>query len=347
MNSVKQLVSKGVKQYSNEQYADSIKSYNQAKDIVKLYDPGNVDLVDIINRNIGLSYSSLMKYDKALESYNSVKNRNNATLLYETSLALLHLGRIDEAMPLYRNRYCREMKFPLIPLPFIEITSSPIELSGKNVLILNEEGLGDELMYMRSIYKISQIVESAMVQVYPELIKLFEENIKLPNIKFFSKRSFDRDFFDQCEVWTTTGTIWSWFPNEPALELKSGRDKLEMPEGHNIAFVHSPNIKSKNFKDRRINEQYFKNLGKQKGVVLHSMQYGTNEPYARNYVINDFIDTLQIIESVDDVQVIDTSVAHLLANSFARHSVKGMLVYKNYIDWRWTNNFYDIPILKV
>jgi hypothetical protein len=172
-------------------------------------------------------------------------------------------------------------------------------------------------------------------------------NLKFDNITFFDNRSFDKSFTDQFDVWTSTGTMWSWFPREQPLELKSFKSKLEMTDGVNIAFVYAPNSLSKNYHSRRINEQYFKDLAKLHETNLHSMQYGIKVPYATNYDIKDFVDTLQIIESVDKIHTVDTSVAHLLANSQARHSKESLLVYRSYIDWRWTNNLYDLKIKKV
>ncbi len=56
---------------------------------------------------------------------------------------------------------------------------------------------------------------------------------------------------------------------------------------------------------------------------------------------------LLILESVDEIHTVDTSVAHLLANSECRHNKRALLVYRSYIDWRWTNKLYDLEIRKI
>jgi tetratricopeptide (TPR) repeat protein len=343
MDDIKKLVAKGIKAYNASDFLGSIKSYERARSVASLIN--NQDLLDLINRNIALSQSGLMQYDKALSAYNMMR-KTDPQSLYEKSLALFHVGQMDEALKLYQNRYLIGEKFPPLPLRFIHYIDGFDELSGKNVLILNEEGIGDELMYLRSIFKLSESVSSATVQVYPGLLDLIQSNISLPNITFFSDRELRKEFVSGFDVYSSTGTLWNWFPYEKPLELKSNRPKLEMKEGKNIAFVHSPNIKSKNHNQRKVPESYFKGLLKP-GTNLHSMQFGTTEPYAINYPITNFVDTLNIIESVDEIHTVDTSVAHLLANSYARHEKPSTLVYKQYLDWRWHNHLYDIKVAKV
>lgn len=335
--SLSKFVSKGVSLYQKGDYKGSLKEYNKALEIGLLFKV-QTEVLDIIYRNMGLSYASLFDYENALKHYKKC-NKYDHQLKYEMSLALFHLNRFDEGLDLYENRYLKQIKFPNLSMPFINMRDGIDKLKDKTVLFLNEEGLGDELMYMRGIYQISKLVKHADVQVYPELLELFKLNINLPNITFFSGKELPKDLFCY-DVYSCTGNIWQFFPKEPPLELRSFRDKLSIS---GIGFVHSPNKLSPNFKDRKVSEQYFKNLPGEK----HSLQFGENSKFATNHQISSFVDTLQIIESLDEVQTVDTSVAHLLANSAARHSIKPIMVYNKYLDWRWHSGLYDIEVKQI
>jgi tetratricopeptide (TPR) repeat protein len=286
--------------------------------------------------NYGLTLLTIGNYKKAIEIYEQLPEDHHYGK-YEQSLCLFHLNRVSDAMKLYVHRIGRDThdspKFPKLPLIAIDETH---EFEDKTVLVLNEQGFGDELLFSRALVSLSSIVKHANVQVYPELIDVFNERLKLKNITYFSDRSMTADFVKQHDAWTTSGTIWTLWYNNP---IYFERKHPQLSDGKiHIGFVTSPNKLSKNAADRAVDPECFARL-KSDSTTLHNLSIaGPDFDFAIDHrkELVTFNDTLKLIEQMSIVVTVDTGVAHLAALS----KTPTILVYDKYLDWRWTNNFY-------
>ena len=211
------------------------------------------------------------------------------------------------------------------------------------MLVLNEQGFGDEILFSRSFPGFSKAVKSAHVQVKPELLDFFNEHLKLENVTYFSAETLSKEFVDVFDCWSTTGTLWTLW-NDPAYMLNNPYEKVD--DIIRIGFVTSSNKISKNAKLRSIPATFFKKTLVRDGTELHNLAIdGEVYDFATDHrtEIKSFNDTLKLIQKMDIIITADTGVAHLAAIS----GVPTVVVYDKYLDWRWTNNFYNCKICHV
>lgn len=333
------LSNKGSEVYEKNP-VQAIDYFKRAYNIYKKIGQINLDLEDQLLYNLGIAHYSANLFKEAIPYYKKLRDSHHIGK-YELALVNFHLKNIDEGKKYYFHRYYKETydapKFPPIPLKNVYDSK---DLSNEDVLVLNEQGLGDEILFMRGIPELAKKVKSLTVQVYPELYELFKNNIKLDNVKFFTERSFNISFVEQFSSWIPLGDVWtSHIDSKPlSFENKSVDLKLDSDKIH-IGFVRSPNKKSKNSNDREFNEKYLLEIKeKYPQIELHNLSISEDYSYTKNYKenIKNINDTLGIANNMDLVITCDTSIAHLIGNS----NIPMILVYNQYLDWRWTNNFY-------
>ena len=88
-------------------------------------------------------------------------------------------------------------------------TLKDIDLKDKKVLVLNEQGYGDEILFSRVIEPLSKICEKSTYQVYDVMIELFESIYKHDNINFFTDRQLSLEFVNSFDTWISVGDLFS------------------------------------------------------------------------------------------------------------------------------------------
>lgn len=327
----------GIKEYQKNPVASLkyfLKAYQQLTPDV------DVDTTHTVVYNLALTYYTTGSYEKAIALYETLPASHHDGQ-YERALALFNLGRLEAGAEFYRHRYFRTThdttRFPRLLIPFVTERAS---FTDRRVLVMNEQGFGDELMFFRSISSLAAVAESVTVQVYPELydvlVDIVPENVTLTTDRNAGELAKSHD------VYTALGDVWLEWLRAPQLQL-STKTTLELdPERFHIGFVQSPNQLSKNARDRAVDVKFFKELATIPGVVLHSLQRDEKFSFATNYVLNTFADTLNIINALDLVVTIDTSVAHLALAS----ATPTLIAYTRYVDWRWKNRLYDVELVR-
>jgi len=341
MSSIAEYTKRGIKLYETGNHSESLKFFEKAYREMTDQCITNHDVRESVIYNLALTYYSLRLYKLAEENYEKLSEYNYQGM-YELSMTKFFLHKLKSGAKLYPNRYLRDAfdspKFPVLPLKKI---NRVYDLTDRSVIVLNEQGIGDELMFMRSIHELSNRVKYAKVQVYPELRRVLEENIDLPNIEFFTDRSFNSSFLNGLDGVLYLGDLWTMFMDSPPLVLETPVEAAIIdvdPGMFHVGFVCACNKKSSNAKQRSVPEEIFKTLSKRPNHILHSLMIDRSFKFAVDHrdKIKDFFDTLSIIDSLDAVVTIDTSVAHLAAAS----GTPTYLIYNEYLDWRWTNGFY-------
>lgn len=312
---------KGISFYKKNQYRTALKWYEKC-------------LPDCDNRiyyNIGLCYHSLGEYDKAMEFYKKYEKLSGIENIYEKCLVYLLKGDYKKGLEIYQTR---NGNFPNLPLKWIEKID---DLKDTNLLVLNEQGFGDEFLFSKSFSDLSKLCKSCKVQVYPETIDLFKE--LYPNIDFFTDRSFSIKFVSQFDSYTSTGDLFSLY-NRDSIKKYKYRE-TDMDSGR-VGIFYAANPKSKNSKKRSINPNLFKPL--LKNYKLVNLQKGHHLKFCENPILNNFLDTKKVIENLDFVVTIDSSVANLCGIL----GKECYLVKKDYLDWRYVNNFYkSIEVINI
>ena len=352
MNNVSALVSKGIRAYNDDKYVNAINLFKRAYLPEQIPDAAAASVAF----NVATTYMDIDDYQAALTWCNkSLEHSHDYNVAYTRALCYLHLNNVASGLNEYYSRYHKTaadaVSFPKLPLQFLENEIGDGEiLRNKKVLILNEQGFGDELMFLRVCERINEVVDHAHIQVYPELYELVLNTIakKYSNITFFTERILTIEFIKQFDCWTALGSVWAQFVLNGIGKKPISFGKADTIRKNNvrIGFIGSPNKKSKNSKMRTIDINIFKKLAKSpefSNIEFVNLQYGTNYDWCSNAQIESFYDTYVEMSNVDLVICCDTGAAHLAAAM----DINFALVYNGYLDWRWKfPNHYDVQIIQ-
>jgi tetratricopeptide (TPR) repeat protein len=133
--------------------------------------------------NLGYSYMHLGRMEEALHAYDSALAI--ATNAHETvesqhsrSICLIGMGRLEEGFREYEIRHAPEFRTWLL-----HYTKAPLwrgePLAGKRILIVGEQGLGDELMFANILPDLARAVgENGRLQIAvdPRLVPIFQRS---------------------------------------------------------------------------------------------------------------------------------------------------------------------------
>jgi tetratricopeptide (TPR) repeat protein/ADP-heptose:LPS heptosyltransferase/glycosyltransferase involved in cell wall biosynthesis len=338
---------------SKGDYAAAIACYRRALEL----DP---DYVMAYN-NAGLSYYDMGEPENAIAEYHKALeiDPNCADAHLNLSLALKITGNLLEAWPEYEWRWQAIKATLQPPLPAYVPQWDGSDLTGETILLRAEQGLGDTLHFIRYLSRVAERGGRIILECQPPLKRLLAD---LPNVAQVIQQG---DPLPDCDTYlpllslpyvfgTTMETIPAEVPylgsREPGArsqESKYLKSKIQNPK-FNIGFVWagSPTHRS----DRRRScplEQFvplfeWARLQGSSTITFYSLQVGSRAselvPYLNQYPIEDlsgelkdFADTANVLEALDLVITVDTSVAHL-AGAMGK-PVWILLAYA--ADWRW------------
>lgn len=323
---VQKLVEKGIKEYMKGNFRGSLEFYNKA---LKTKNPEQVD--GIIWYNIGLAHYSLYDYEVAKRCFIKSFKLGHLKSGWEIALSSLHLEDI-QGMEYFSYRYFEDpTKFPKLPIKKLE-TVEDIQ-SATNILVLNEQGFGDEILFSRGIKLLEG--KNFSYQVYPEIIDLFQKNLKG---NFFHGRTISLEFVNKHDGWIPAGDLFKLWTLQGNFDFP----KFESKEGEKskVGICFKTNRLSQNSDLRSVDPNKLKKILSKFNLNLISLQKDHKVDFAENREINNFTDSSEIIDECEFIITVDTVVAHLAA-------VKGkkvFLLWKEYVDWRWNFPFYGDAI---
>lgn len=287
----------------------------------------NYTKANVAHYNLGVFCMEKGKIMEALEHYNRAieLDKDFYEARWNRSLVLLLLGKFEEGWKDYEYRFKKEK--PTDSRVFDKPKWDGSSLEGKRILILSEQGFGDNINFIRYIPLIKEKKGYIILECKRELRRLFED---FPGIDEFVEMrsgivpSVKFDFYIHLmSLPGVFGTNLSNIPNKvPYIfadaEL-SEKFKLYFNEDcFNIGIVWAGNPEQANDKNRSAEFGKFKVLKNIPKVKLYSLQKGgvaqqLDDSHVINMAdkINDFSDTAAIIENLDLVISVDTSVAHL------------------------------------
>lgn len=322
---------------------EALKYYKQA-----LINTDDKQIQYTIKYNIGLTLNDLNRNKEALKYFEDAGyNGGNDETLWSLSLCYLTVGRRREGFKLFNKRYSAKrtapdkVQFPNIPLPFIEKKFD--EFKNKRVLVLNEQGFGDEIMFSRVLPHLSSIVKYADVQCYPETIQLIKNSFSsYKNLKFFDDRTISIESLKNYDCYTSTGNLFAMlsdngFVIEHTLSPVNN-DIVLKGDNMKIGICWNCNPKSRNATKRNVDLQYFIDIINEcdDNINFYSLQKDVVEGLDSRIIqlgdkINNFNDTANIIEQLDYVITIDTSTAHLSGIL----NIPTFVLLNEHHDWRW------------
>lgn len=279
------------------------------------------------------------KYEAALSL---IKDNNDGDSLWHKCLCRLHLGDIS-GLDLYFTRIGRATSdsphFPPFPISFWNGNLNSIPINAQKVLILNEQGFGDELMFLPPIIEFINENKNVdfILQLYPEIAPLIENNIirvfPYNNVKIITQRSFKYSEISLIDYFTSTGSIFSYITrlDKKFKKLNNlvGYSKFKkLVENKNIINL-TTNKLSSNTNKRMVTFNEIKD------------KLPNDEEYIRfeDIEVTNFWNTLGIVQNANHVYTVDTA----LANLCLFYSVPFTLIHKsNFLDWRMKFNIKDL-----
>ncbi|WP_234729688.1 tetratricopeptide repeat protein [Acidocella facilis] len=277
---------------------------------------------------------------------------------FEKAEALLLGGKLKEGWDSYEWRFKLKQAEGMLPK-----TEKPQwdgqPLAPGKLLIIGDQGFGDCIQFGRYIPWAAMLAPQPIIACSGELLPLLSQ---LPHIGKVVTRWDDAGDYDAYIplsglprlAGTTTENIppSGYLAAKPALveEWRARLDRLAPKGKKRIALVWAGRPTHKNDKKRSLKLSQFAPLFARDDVVILTVQKGDQIAQAGGYFgraplvnlgpeIEDFLDTMAILQHVDRLVTIDTSVAHIAGAS----NVPTSIVLPYAPDWRWLLHREDTP----
>lgn len=279
--------------------------------------------------NLGLCYYAQREYLHASKHFLKSTELGFLKANWELCLSRLHLGDL-EALNLFGWRPDKRIpNFGRSPLPEIKNLSDLARF--KKPLVLNEQGFGDEFLFSRGVSLLQG--KDFSYQVYPESLEVFQQ---LWQGHFFSGRELDWDFIYSHDSWIFSGDLFALYTLTKGTLPSSPHSLSLNPTSSKFGICFQTNRISPNSDQRSIPLDIFRSIIENQGLITVSLQKDMPLDFSECPDLNDFRETLDIMQNLKAVITVDTAVAHLSALS----GVRTYLIYPQYLDWRWKFDFY-------
>lgn len=317
--------------------------------------PGNVD-AHYCRGNVLVDLGS---FDEALVSYDFAisLNAEYAKAHFNKGILLLLLGRYREGWASFEWRLKTEEMAKHYPV-FHGKTPwrGSRDISGQIILIQGEQGLGDIIQFSRYLPKIEALGAKAIVQVKADVLNLVR-SVRSAHIAIADTEALPEfDFY--CPMMSLPyafGTDFASLPNETPYihadeaKIRTWQERLGPRRRPRIGIAWSGAPVHDNDANRSIPLKTLVPLfndsiewhSLQKEVREHDLQTLQSLPEIQRHapLLRDFSDTAALIECMDLVLSVDTSIAHV-AGALGKRTLI-MLPFRP--DYRWMLNRPDTP----
>jgi ADP-heptose:LPS heptosyltransferase len=332
--------------------AYALDRYDEAESLYKraiLLDP----LDATAYRNLGMMHKKAYHYEEAEVFYTEALKITPDCVLTQANLGflLLELGRYQEGWRLYETRYDPRVNpsFPMYEFPFPRWCGESLE--GKTILIVPEQGFGDEIQFVRYIRLLKERGARITLMCKQPLQRLFSTLQDRGSVIIVTETSQEHDYWSfLLSVPLYLGTTLETIPDQlPYLKIQNEwiGEKLMLPERKfKVGLVWKGSTQHGNDIHRSLREfSALEPLWSVPEVTFVSLQKGvlstneTKQPIIERD-IDDFADTSALISQLDLVICVDTSVAHLCG---ALGKPCWVLLPFVGSDWRWMREREDSP----
>lgn len=270
---------------------------------------------------------------------------------WNAGLADLTAGRLRDGWPGYEARF--ELPGGARRRPFRMPLWKGEPLAGKSILVYAEQGLGDTLHFCRYLAKLSGLGARVVFECPGRLAPLLETLDPRPElVEAPAKPVPETDY--HVPLLSLPGlfeTSLASIPAEPGYLTATPdararwRQRLSpLRPRHLVGFVSRGNPKYKNDRNRSIPFPEWTPLRSVPGLSLVHLQFGVEAPadlvdLDLGPAVGDFADTAGLIEELDLVITVDTSMVHL-AGALGKQT---WLLLPYAADWRWLRDRSDSP----
>lgn len=289
---------------------------------------------------IGMCYSNLGMWRQALKFYKLSTELVYIPDIYKNyAYTLLHNGELSSGMDIYDNRYkssTSDFNLPQLSLPHIkEISRLGVT---DRVIVINEQGLGDDILFSRSLQVLSERVLKVKWKCPPPLLEVYKHQFKdLKNVEFFTKSPLNQSEVKDYTCWSLAGDLFSSLPKEEMFDNRVSGRKVDMRDDMNIAISYRTNavnmVDGVNLSSRKnIDPSIFDNLIGSHNVINFTV--GDEIEAIKNYPNpSSYWETKLNIDKnyIDLCITIDSSFAHFTGML----GIPTIVLIGDYYDWRW------------
>ncbi|MFA6599169.1 MAG: tetratricopeptide repeat protein [Ignavibacteriaceae bacterium] len=324
-----------------EKYDEAIQSYTSAIQIKNNFSDAYY--------NLGVVTEQLFDHQKALQFYDLalIHDKNHVTSHWNRAIILLLLQNYEEGFKEYewrkkKNDYPKRM--------FSKPELSGENIKGKTVFVYDDQGLGDTIQFARYLLKLKELGANVFLECDKNLITLFNGFFAVDRlIEKSNKHEPEIDYDYHISLLSLPYYFKTSYQTVPVEAPYLYSDKMLTERWNRIigktnkvkvGLVWAGNPHHTRDKHRSINFSAFEKLLSREEVQFYSLQKYLddnanlvlkNSNGIAKLEIESFADTAAIIENLDLVISVDTSVAHL-AGAMGK-PVWNLIYY--YPDWRW------------
>lgn len=316
-------------------------------------DPTSIEFV----ANLAAALSSLGRYQESVTWFERARELNprNANCNYNFGKLLMKLGYFEPGLKLYEWRWgCVMLGMQRhTDLPLWRGETSP---AGMTILVHQEQGLGDGIQFCRFVSELAARGARVIFETYEPLLPILENMRQYATI-IPKNAALPAGIDAQCPLMSlplALGLTMQTIPpsrvciSVPDRKHEVWREVIGSPERTRIGVVWTGRQEYWLDAERSISLQHF-DLGDTSGFEMVSLQKEVrpedrDELDRRRYrhfgpQLDDFGDTAALVDSVDLVISVDTSVAHLAASL----GKPVWLLLPANSDWRWFVGRADSP----
>ena len=298
----------------------------------------------LIYYNIGTFFFDLGRTNKAIyyfkksEDLKKIDNSN----LWNLSLCYLTLGNLEKGFELYEYRWLKKSNKQIKKFENIKTPLSTDEIINRNILISDEQGLGDTIQFSRFVIELLKFTKKITFVVNSKLVKLLsnlDKNINVIEYKDLKKNDFDFHI-SLCSLPLLLRikdiNDINYYPlnfninNQISFEKKNINIGLSWSGNPNFHLDEYRSISFKNFEEilkiKKIN--FFKlsqNIKNEEFLDYHSF------PNLYDFGDKSLHEISEVMKQLDLVISSDTSIIHLAGIL----NIKSILLLNYNSDWRW------------
>lgn len=329
--------------------AEALSSYDRAIAI----DPR----LTVACNNRGLLLHDLGRFEEALASYGQAigLEPEYADAHWNRSLTLLLLGDFVAGWQEYEWRWRRTMVKDVATVFEQPLWLGESDLRGRTILLHAEQGLGDTIQFCRYAPRVAALGARVVLEVQPALVPLLDQ---IEGVDKLIGRGEKLPAYDcHCPLLSLPlafGVGLADIAGEPYLkaapsQLAAWQALLGEHRKPRIGIVWSGSTGHQNDRNRSIPFAEFGQIVRegldycclQKEIRPVDQECLAGHPEIRTFEaeLRDFVDTAALIEQMDLVVTVDTSVAHL-AGALGKET---WLLLPFIPDWRWLLDRADTP----
>ena len=302
----------------------------------------------------------LLKFGDAIKDFDEALriNPKYSNSLFFKAITQLKIGDYKNGWKNYEHRW-KTTNFPSPKREFEQpLWNGNDDLNNKIILIHGEQGLGDNIHFVRYFNLIKSKAKKAILQVDKKLVYLLKE-CNFHNYIFSNDEKLP-EFDIHCPLLSLPFKFSTTLKNIPFNEkyIFPNKDriirwkKIFDNQFFNIGINWQASLNPDLDKGRSFKLKYFNEISMMDKIKLYSLQKinGLNQlneiskQFQLNIIDNfdeeaPFVDTAAIIENLDLVITCDTSIAHL---SGAIGKKTFLLLQKN-SEWRWLQDINYSP----